>query len=147
MGTLNVIVEQKRCKCARASESGGKQGWQSREGVKADWEKQRRPQPGMGEGRWVGEGREEERKTQRGKGRAGGGLGEEGTAGREGSISWGGGFYWGPSDLEPPLPFFPQASGTFFRALPFSTPVVRLRVATDFFHILPTASRSMDPSQ
>ena len=50
MGTLNVIVEQKRCKCARASESGGKQGWQSREGVKADWEKQRRPQPGMGVG-------------------------------------------------------------------------------------------------
>ena len=41
MGTLNVIVEQKHCKCARASESGGKQGWQSREGVKADWEKQR----------------------------------------------------------------------------------------------------------
>ena len=63
MGTLNVIVEQKRCKCARASESGGKQGWQSREGVKADWEKQRRPQPGVGVGRWVGEGREEERGT------------------------------------------------------------------------------------
>lgn len=73
MGTLNVIVEQKRCKCARASESGGKQGWQSREGVKADWEKQRRPQPGVGVGRRVGEGREEERKTQGGKGRAGGG--------------------------------------------------------------------------
>lgn len=119
MGTLNVIVEQKHYKCARASEPGGKQGWQSREGVKTDWEKQRRPQPGVGEGRWVGEGREEERKTQRGRGRAGGGLGEEGSAGGEGITSWGGGSCWGPPDLGPPSPFFPQASSTFFRALPF----------------------------
>lgn len=72
MGTLNVIVEQKRCKCARASESGGKQGWQSRQGVKADWEKQRRPQPGVGVERWVGRGGRKRGRPREG----GGGLGE-----------------------------------------------------------------------
>lgn len=70
---------------------------QSRQGVKADWEEERRPSAWGGGGEMAGEGREEERKTQRGWGRA-----REGCRGRaqqeERSISWGGGFCWGPSD-------------------------------------------------
>lgn len=57
-------VEQKRCKCAGASESGGKQGWQSRQGVKADWEEAEKT-PARGGG-GMGGGREGGReKTQR----------------------------------------------------------------------------------
>lgn len=102
MGTLNVREEQKCGECVKASQSRGKQGCKSREGVTPDWEKQKSPQPGCGgqqDDTWgLGEGRRDgnrswERRGKRGREREGTGReerdreGEEG--GRERNISMG----------------------------------------------------------